>query len=70
MSKLPALEEQIRQIKPIAQNMAICCAIDLLGEDAVELLAAPFRDRCQQIIAYRKAHRMTPFGPVREASDA
>jgi hypothetical protein len=70
MSTMISLENQLAQIKPIAQNMAICCAVDLLGDDAVELLAEPFRDRCHQIIIYRKAHRMSPFGPNREADDA
>jgi len=64
------LEARLQQLKPIAQNIAICCAIYLLGDDAIKFVAESFQNRAQQIIQYRKSHRMSPFGPNREASDA
>lgn len=70
MANHTSLDDQLKAMKPIAQNMAICCAIDLLGDDAVEFVAEPFRSRALEIIRYRKTRRMNPYGPNREANDA
>ena len=70
MGKTTTIYEDLEKLRPVQQNMAICCAIDLLGDDAVTFVAEPFRSRARKIIEYRKEHRMTPFGPHRDASDA
>lgn len=70
MAFLGDLAKQLEQMRPIARNMAICCAIDMLGDEAVDFVAEPFKARARQIIAYRKLHRMSPYGPNRERIDA